>query len=229
MRSRPSAAVITATSWLLEVARETYGVEHVIARIYDPKRAAVYQRLGIPTVATVTWTATQIMKALLPTGASEEFTDPTGTMTLAEVPLDQQWFGRNATELERQTGARIAFVTRYGGSGVARSGTCSAGGRLRAPTIPTRRSRADRRHRAVPREGQFMRVAIAGAGKVGRAIARELLQNGHEILLLDRDAALAKPGIVEGAETLMADACEITALEEARLSAMRRCRSSNGR
>ena len=63
-----------------------------------------------------------------------------------------------------------------------------------------------------------MRVAIAGAGKVGRAIARELLQNGHEILLLDRDAALAKPGIVEGAETLMADACEITALEEARLS-----------
>ena len=52
-----------------------------------------------------------------------------------------------------------------------------------------------------------MRVAIAGAGKVGRAIARELLQNGHEILLLDRDAALAKPGIVEGAETLMADAC----------------------
>ena len=95
------------------VARETYGVEHVIARIYDPKRAAVYQRLGIPTVATVTWTATQIMKALLPTGASEEFTDPTGTMTLAEVPLDQQWYGRNATELERQTGARIAFVTRY--------------------------------------------------------------------------------------------------------------------
>ena len=63
-----------------------------------------------------------------------------------------------------------------------------------------------------------MRVAIAGAGKVGRAIARELLQNGHAILLLDRDAALARPGVVKGAETLMADACEITALEEARLS-----------
>ncbi len=63
-----------------------------------------------------------------------------------------------------------------------------------------------------------MRVAIAGAGKVGRAIARELLQNGHEILLIDRDPALARPGVVEGAETLMADACEVTALEEARLS-----------
>ena len=62
-----------------------------------------------------------------------------------------------------------------------------------------------------------MRVAIAGAGKVGRAIARELIQNGHQILLIDRDAAQARPGIVEGAEVLMADACEVSALEEARL------------
>ena len=98
------------------VARETYGVAHVIARIYDPKRAAVYQRLGIPTVATVSWTATQIMKAVLPTGAAEEFTDSTGTMTLAEVPLHERWMGRNASELEEKTGARIAFVTRYGSS-----------------------------------------------------------------------------------------------------------------
>ena len=96
------------------VARETYGVEHVIARIYDPKRAAVYQRLGIPTVATVSWTATQIMKAVLPTGATEEFTDSTGTVILAEVPLHERWLGRNASELEETTGARIAFVTRYG-------------------------------------------------------------------------------------------------------------------
>lgn len=63
-----------------------------------------------------------------------------------------------------------------------------------------------------------MRVAIAGAGKVGRAIARELIQNGHQILLIDRDAALARPGVVQGAETLMADACEVSALEEAHLS-----------
>lgn len=62
-----------------------------------------------------------------------------------------------------------------------------------------------------------MRVAIAGAGKVGRAIARELIQNGHQILLIDRDAALARPGVVEDAEVLMADACEVSALEEARL------------
>lgn len=64
-----------------------------------------------------------------------------------------------------------------------------------------------------------MRVAIAGAGKVGRAIARELVGNGHQVLLIDRDAELARPGVVEGAETLMADACEVSALDEAYLSA----------
>ena len=63
-----------------------------------------------------------------------------------------------------------------------------------------------------------MRVAIAGAGKVGRAIARELIGNGHQVLLIDRDVQLIRPGIVEGAEVLLADACEISALEEARLS-----------
>ena len=63
-----------------------------------------------------------------------------------------------------------------------------------------------------------MRVAIAGAGKVGKAIARELIGNGHDVLLIDRDAELARPGAVEGAEMLHADACEISALEDAQLS-----------
>ncbi|HBJ72134.1 MAG TPA: potassium transporter TrkA [Actinobacteria bacterium] len=63
-----------------------------------------------------------------------------------------------------------------------------------------------------------MRVAIAGAGKVGRSIARELISSGHHVLLIDRDADLARPGVVEGAETLLADACEISTLDEALLS-----------
>jgi len=98
------------------VARETYGVEHVVARIYDPKRAAVYERLGIPTVATVSWTAGQIMKAVVPTSASVDYSDLTGNIILAEVPLADTWLGRNASDLESDTGARIAFVTRYGTS-----------------------------------------------------------------------------------------------------------------
>jgi trk system potassium uptake protein len=63
-----------------------------------------------------------------------------------------------------------------------------------------------------------MRIAIAGAGKVGRAIARELVSNGHTVLLIDKDIELTKPGSVEGAEMLLADACEIAALDEANLS-----------
>jgi trk system potassium uptake protein TrkA len=62
-----------------------------------------------------------------------------------------------------------------------------------------------------------MKVAIAGAGKVGRSIARELIANDHEVLLLDKDAAKARQGAVSGAAVLVADACEISALDEARL------------
>ncbi len=64
----------------------------------------------------------------------------------------------------------------------------------------------------------MMRVAIAGAGKVGRAIARELAGNGHDVLLIDKDAELARPGVVTGAQVLLADACEVTSLDEARLA-----------
>ncbi len=63
-----------------------------------------------------------------------------------------------------------------------------------------------------------MRVAIAGAGSVGRSIARELLENGHEVLLIDRAPAAIKVSSVPDAEWLLADACEITSLEEAGLS-----------
>lgn len=96
------------------VARETYGVEHVVARIYDPRRAEVYQRLGIPTVATVTWTSTQIMRALLPMGADTQYVDSTGTMALAEVHIGQNWVGKRANDLAADTQSRIAFITRYG-------------------------------------------------------------------------------------------------------------------
>ncbi|MBU2111380.1 MAG: TrkA family potassium uptake protein, partial [Actinobacteria bacterium] len=50
------------------VARETFGIQQVVARIYDPGRAEVYQRLGITTVATVKWTADQVLRRILPAG-----------------------------------------------------------------------------------------------------------------------------------------------------------------
>ena len=63
-----------------------------------------------------------------------------------------------------------------------------------------------------------MRIAIAGAGNVGRAIARELLDNGHQVLLIDRDPKALKMESVPDAEWLMADACEITSLDKAALN-----------
>ncbi len=96
------------------VARETFGVEHVAARIYDPRRAAVYQRLGIPTVATVRWTADQMIQRLLPQGSVPELTDPSGKVVIAEVPMAQAWIGQPVTLLEEQTGSRVAYVTRLG-------------------------------------------------------------------------------------------------------------------
>ena len=62
-----------------------------------------------------------------------------------------------------------------------------------------------------------MRVAIAGAGKVGRAIARELLSNNHQVLLIDRDSAKARPDVVPGAQVLLGDTCEIAVLDDADL------------
>ena len=96
------------------VARETIGVEHVEARIYDPGRAEVYQRLGIPTVATVKWTADQMLRRLLPQGHVPEFTDPSGKVVLAEVPVNPAWVGHRVTDLEDAAGGRVAFLTRLG-------------------------------------------------------------------------------------------------------------------
>jgi trk system potassium uptake protein TrkA len=96
------------------VARETFGVQNVVARIYDPGRAEVYQRLGIPTVATVRWTADQVLRRLLPHGAEPEWRDPTGIVVLAEVHVGEGWLGKPLAALEAATGARVAFVTRLG-------------------------------------------------------------------------------------------------------------------
>ena len=96
------------------VARETFGVENVVARIYDPGRAEVYQRLGIPTVATVRWTADQVLRRLLPHGAEPEWRDPTGGVFLAEVHVGEKWIGRPVRELEAGSKARVAFITRLG-------------------------------------------------------------------------------------------------------------------
>jgi trk/ktr system potassium uptake protein len=96
------------------VARETFGLEHVVARIYDAKRAEVYERLGIPTVATVSWTTDRLMRTLLPDGVASAWRDPTGKVAIVQVPVHEEWVGHTVAELEQAINARVAFIMRFG-------------------------------------------------------------------------------------------------------------------
>jgi trk system potassium uptake protein len=96
------------------LARETFGVQRVVARIYDQRRAEVYERLGIPTVATVRWTADRIVRHLVPEGATELYRDPTSTVAIIEIPVNPGWIGRPLALLEEATGTRTAFLMRFG-------------------------------------------------------------------------------------------------------------------
>src|SRR4051794_40128647 len=96
------------------VARETFGIERVVARIYDAKRAAVYERLGIPTVATVPWSTDRLMRMLLPDGVASAWREPTGTVAILPLPVHEDWVGRPIRELEAATGSRVAFIVRFG-------------------------------------------------------------------------------------------------------------------
>jgi trk system potassium uptake protein len=96
------------------VARENFGIENVVARIYDPRRAEVYQRLGIPTVATVKWTSDQMLRRLLPEGVASLWRDPSGAIALVEAHIDSQWVGHRMSRLEEDAGVRVAFLSRLG-------------------------------------------------------------------------------------------------------------------
>lgn len=106
------------------VARETFGVEHVVARIYDPGRAEIYQRLGIPTVAAVRWSTDQVLRRILPDAdLAGDFRDASGRIVMAEVRIAPGWIGRPLAEMEAEAGVRVAFLTRMGEGTVPRADT----------------------------------------------------------------------------------------------------------
>ena len=114
------------------VVRETFGVDNVVARIYDPGRAEVYERLGIPTVATVRWTADQVLRRLLPAGSEPQWRDPSGSVRLMEVHVDRSWVGRTVAQIEDATGARVPVhlparlrASCPGAAPCSRTATCS--------------------------------------------------------------------------------------------------------
>jgi trk system potassium uptake protein TrkA len=96
------------------VARETFGVQRVVARIYDQKRAEVYERLGIPTVATVPWTTSRLLKSLLGESLDQAWRDPSGAVVLIQVTPHEGWIGRTVGAFQTATGSRVGVLTRFG-------------------------------------------------------------------------------------------------------------------
>jgi trk system potassium uptake protein TrkA len=96
------------------IARETYEIPNVVARIYDPRRAQIYLRLGIPTVATVSWTIDQVRRRLVPGEVESDWSDPTGTLSLVERELPERWAGKRLADLGRPGEVTVVAVTRAG-------------------------------------------------------------------------------------------------------------------
>lgn len=104
------------------IARETYEVPRVVARIYDPRRAVIYQRLGIATVATVTWTTDQVMRRLFEDNTVTEWSEPSGQVVLVERALPDAWAGRSLGPLAVDSRFRLVSLTRAGHAELATEG-----------------------------------------------------------------------------------------------------------
>ncbi len=98
------------------IARESYGIENVVARIYDPRRAVIYQRLGIPTVASVAWTTDQALRKLTPEKSVVEWSDPTGGIDLIERMLPERWAGKKLVDLDGGDRFHVVSIVRAGRS-----------------------------------------------------------------------------------------------------------------
>jgi trk system potassium uptake protein TrkA len=96
------------------VAQEHFHVPKVVARIYDPRRAVIYQRLGISTVATVSWTTDQVMRRLLPGDQPHDWLDPSAKVCLVEHALPLAWGGKKLAPLNEPGCYWLTAVTRFG-------------------------------------------------------------------------------------------------------------------
>jgi trk system potassium uptake protein TrkA len=125
----PDCAVAAVTSGdnsnilIARVARETFGVKHVVARIYDPRRASIYERLGIATVASVTWTSARVLRHLLASDSTPDWIDPSAKFTIVERRVPAAGAGRTVADIEASTSGRVAVLGRFGEASIPPSGT----------------------------------------------------------------------------------------------------------
>jgi trk system potassium uptake protein TrkA len=102
------------------IARENFGIDRVVARIKDPRRAEIYQRLGISTVAMISWTTDQVMRRLLPSEEQpHEWLDPSGNVCLVDYPIPARWAGKKLAELSEPGMFWLVAITRLGAAKVS--------------------------------------------------------------------------------------------------------------
>lgn len=104
---------------IARVAREVFGIERVVARIYDPRRAVIYERLGIPTIASVQWTIDRVLRKLLPDASEHDWVDPSARVVVVERPVAKVWAGRPLADIELPGTARAVALSRTGLAQVA--------------------------------------------------------------------------------------------------------------
>ena len=202
------------------VARDAYRVPRVIARIHDPRRAALYEELGVVTVSSTGWALRKVRDYLEHRTLKEEHSFGRGEVTLLRLELPQHLVDRPVADLEGE-GLRVVSVTRRGGAFVPGPGTVLAEGdvvRLAVGAGGRERLDALLAEEADPRAGRpgggRVRVLVAGAGVWGSYIADHLVEAGHEVAVVEQDAATARRARATGGRTVVAgDACEPSVLD----------------
>ena len=174
------------------VALERFHVPKVVARIYDPRRAEIYERLNIPTVATTTWGIKQIQLMLF--HDRQEIRESLGGGDLSA----------HAGAGAPAPGGSLAHLAQRRGQGArGRASRAAAAGSCPRPTARCRRATSwcvmltkdgmetmDEMLEA-PQRGPRMRVIVTGGGAVGRHLAVDLVERGHEVTLIEQNRALA--------------------------------------
>ena len=163
------------------VALEHYHVPKVVARIYDPRRAEIYERLNIPTVATTKWGVKQIQLMLFHDRSEIRESLGGGDLLRLRVPVPAAPVGKSATSINVDGQILVAGVSRGGGGFIPTGGsTLQEGDYLSVIMAKDGMDLLDVAARAAPAEHALMRVVVTGGGAVGRHLAADLADRGHD-------------------------------------------------
>ena len=202
------------------VALEHYHVPKVVARIYDPRRAEIYEKLNIPTVATTTWGIKQIQLMLFHDRQEVRESIGGGDLVRLRVPVPAHLVGKKVSDVNVDGKILVAGVSRGGGGFIPTAdSTFQTGDYLAVIMAKDGMDLLD--EVMIPPAGRapLMRVVVTGAGAVGRHLASDLADRGHTVTLIEQDPAVVQK-VQEWAPNVavvLGDACEPWVLEEAEL------------